>query len=489
MSNMQLRVKWLPVVCSAALPASLVLLLYLYWPPSEVKHGLHTSQHLNISDLNFPAPKLTFSYGPHFHFIEKSSVFPLSEQAPGREFSPQEASWFLRIQDKAAEHLSGSLGQTIRQEDFLHGRYRFLPSGLEFDFYFRSPDRALDLRVTLFQPVGLLHVVRLTNIDPKQVVSVVVPVSSASNRLRDFLDHLAEGVLPFDDAFSLALFAKDPQVTDEVISMAQDAFKALPGFKWKVEASDALWKSGLPKDDAAAKGLGDVVLVAEEEPFLHPDFLARCRGNVARGRQVYFPIPFALFDPRVTYPLFEKEVPHLIEQLEVKEHFGYWKSSRAVAACVARADLATLLKETRRGLVSGMFKEALMSKTIKIIRAPDPSLFLVYQDSNCTSTEAESYPDCVKEKAMNLGSQEVLGMSLLKIKEGMDFEGILSKRFQYFSLIPLLAFAVVFLLGCNCTQTSLIYRQAKTLRMLRAEATRKMADPLPKEAAATSKMR
>lgn len=67
--------------------------------------------------------------------------------------------------------------------------------------------------------------------------------------------------------------------------------------------------------------------------------------------------------------------------------------------------------------------------SFQIIRAPDPSLFLVYQDSNCTSTEAESYPDCVKEKAMNLGSQEVLGMSLLKIKEGMDFEGILSKRF------------------------------------------------------------
>lgn len=82
---------------------------------------------------------------------------------------------------------------------------------------------------------------------------------------------------------------------------------------------------------------------------------------------MYFPIPFALFDPRVTYPLFEKEVPHLIEQLEVKEHFGYWKRSRAVAACVARADLATLLKETRRGLVSGMFKEALMSKTIKVM--------------------------------------------------------------------------------------------------------------------------
>lgn len=61
-------------------------------------------------------------YGPHFHFIEKDRVFPLAEQSPGREFSPAEASWFLRIQDKAAEHLSGSLGQTIRQEDFLNGR-------------------------------------------------------------------------------------------------------------------------------------------------------------------------------------------------------------------------------------------------------------------------------------------------------------------------------------------------------------------------------
>lgn len=56
-------------------------------------------------------------------------------------------------------------------------------------------------------------------------------------------------------------------------------------------------------------------------------------------------------------------------------------------------------------------------------------MFLVYQDTNCTSKERESYSDCVKEKALNLGSQVTLGMSLLKVKEGTDFEGILSKRF------------------------------------------------------------
>lgn len=83
--------------------------------------------------------------------------------------------------------------------------------------------------------------------------------------------------------------------------------------------------------------------------------------------QVYFPVPFALFNPSVTYPLFDQEVPHLIDQLVVKEHFGYWKHSRAVAACVSRADLASLLKETRRGMVAAMFKEAVMSKTIKVM--------------------------------------------------------------------------------------------------------------------------
>ncbi|XP_069998506.1 chondroitin sulfate N-acetylgalactosaminyltransferase 2 [Penaeus vannamei] len=386
---------------------------------------------------------------------------------------------------------------------FVTDRYRFLPSGLEFDLYFRSPERASDLRVTLFQPVGLLHVIRLASIDPKQVVNVVVPVRGATTRLRDLLDHLAEGVLPFDPALSLTLIAKDIRTAGEVTAMAEDAFKALTSFKWKVNARDALTANGLTIDDALTKEFGDTVLVAEEEPFLHPDFLVRCRGNVARGRQVYFPVPFALFNPSVTYPLFDQEVPHLIDQLVVKEHFGYWKHSRAVAACVSRADLASLLKETRRGMVAAMFKEAVMSKTIKvmelesvtfvgwkavpileisrkifsrtIIRAPDPSLFLVYQDTNCTLKERESYSDCVRERALNLGSQVTLGMSLLKVKEGTDFEGILSKRFQYFSLIPLLAFAVALLLGCNCAQNSLIYKQAKALRKLKLEAASRVA--------------
>lgn len=53
----------------------------------------------------------------------------------------------------------------------------------------------------------------------------------------------------------------------------------------------------------------------------------------------------------------------------------------------------------------------------------------MYQDTNCTLKERESYSDCVRERALNLGSQVTLGMSLLKVKEGTDFEGILSKRF------------------------------------------------------------
>lgn len=48
-------------------------------------------------------------------------------------------------------------------------------------------------------------------------------------------------------------------------------------------------------------------------------------------------------------------------------------------------------------------------------------------------------------------------------------------RFQYFSLIPFLVFAVVLLLSCNCVQNSLIYRQAKALRKLKLEASRRTA--------------
>lgn len=120
-----------------------------------------------------------------------------------------------------------------------------------------------------------------------QVVNVVVPVRGATTRLRDLLDHLAEGVLPFDPALSLTLIAKDIRTAGEVTAMAEDAFKALTSFKWKVNARDALTANGLTIDDALTKEFGDTVLVAEEEPFLHPDFLVRCRGNVARGRQVY----------------------------------------------------------------------------------------------------------------------------------------------------------------------------------------------------------
>ena len=95
-----------------------------------------------------------------------------------------------------------------------------------------------------------------------------------------------------------------------------------------------------------------------------------------------------------------------------------------------------LLIEVGRLMLNDFLMEILLcfSMIYKIIfifqvnRAPDPSLFHVYHPKECKTVQDISYPSCLRSKALTEGSQLQLGMMLIKLHDGADLEGILSKR-------------------------------------------------------------
>ncbi|XP_063854053.1 chondroitin sulfate N-acetylgalactosaminyltransferase 2-like [Scylla paramamosain] len=90
-----------------------------------------------------------------------------------------------------------------------------------------------------------------------------------------------------------------------------------------------------------------------------------------------------------------------------------------------------------------------MKDYIKVIRTPDPSLFHLYHKKECVETGDAAYVSCLKSFANTEGSKTQLGLAVLKMQHGTDIEGVLSKRFYYFWLVPYLSGLLVVSLLTN----------------------------------------
>uniref|UniRef100_A0A0P4WBL1 Hexosyltransferase n=1 Tax=Scylla olivacea TaxID=85551 RepID=A0A0P4WBL1_SCYOL len=121
---------------------------------------------------------------------------------------------------------------------------------------------------------------------------------------------------------------------------------SFPNFKWTVVPQGVA--SG-PQGFSRGKGLhvaamkvtkkkSDIIFFCDVDVLMKLDFLTRCRANVLYGRQVYYPMVFSLYNPKLVYPLQDQKVPPIPEQLKVTEETGFWREFGFGMSCVARGD-------------------------------------------------------------------------------------------------------------------------------------------------------
>ncbi|XP_045599757.2 uncharacterized protein [Procambarus clarkii] len=185
------------------------------------------------------------------------------------------------------------------------------------------------------------------------------------------------------------------------------------------------------------------------------------RSITVDEKTVYYPVVFSLYNPKLVYPLFDKVVPPVSEQLAVDEQSGFWRTFGFGMACMFRRDYGASGGfpdiRTWGGEDVALYQQFLKLDNIKVIRAPDPSLFHLYHHKECTDTTSTSYVACLKSKAVTEGSQLQLGLSLLKLHQGTDLEGVLSKRFYYFWLVPYLGLLLAVSLLTNLVQAVMLF--------------------------------
>ncbi|XP_012562837.1 chondroitin sulfate glucuronyltransferase isoform X1 [Hydra vulgaris] len=143
------------------------------------------------------------------------------------------------------------------------------------------------------------------------------------------------------------------------------------------------------------------------------NFLNRCRVNVVNGMQVFFPIPFAEYNPMLVY-----KTKHQPAFVDIHRNNGYWDESTDDIACFNNKDykdirmlLNDFLDENQP--VSSLL-EVFKKSRLSVFRAVDSDLRRRYTSVTCNASETTQYSKCISEVGPRTGFRNQLAQIIFQ---------------------------------------------------------------------------
>ncbi|XP_064117256.1 chondroitin sulfate N-acetylgalactosaminyltransferase 1-like [Macrobrachium nipponense] len=409
-----------------------------------------------------------------FRQFDSDRVYQI-EGVPERSLTPQEQEGFSSVREVASAYLKAQM----KEGTFVGGGYRWLPDRVEYDLSFKDYSKGVTNKVTLFQMLEQPKVIRRSESHDTSVVNIILTLQGRLGKYAIFLNHLVKVILPVDQHITLTVVYFSDDATKKAENMTRLALAPFPSTKWvfvPVERGTFSRGRGLHMGAQSVKystppDSPKIVFFCDVDVLMQPEFFGRCRSNAILGRQVvYYPVLFSQYNPRLVYQLHEQSIPNIEAQLTINEQAGFWRQFGFGMACVYTSDYETAGgfpdMNTWGGEDVVLYEKFLSLDHIKVLRSPDPGLFHIYHRKECIDTGSSTYVDCLRSKSLTEGSQMQLGLTLMKVQEGVDVEGILSKRFYYFWLIPYLAAFLSLSLVANILLAAALHRRDQFSRFI-----------------------
>lgn len=146
------------------------------------------------------------------------------------------------------------------------------------------------------------------------------------------------------------------------------------------------------------------------------NFLNRCRVNVVSGIQVFFPIPFIQYDPKIAF-----QNKPLLTFVDVHRDNGFWDETSDDTACFNNHDYKNLRMSKSNFLdESSNVEESLLhvfqSSDIQVFRAVDSELRKGYVAPTCVKEDDAQYNQCVRHASRRHASRAQLAYYLFQKK-------------------------------------------------------------------------
>ncbi|XP_072902434.1 LOW QUALITY PROTEIN: chondroitin sulfate synthase 2-like [Hemitrygon akajei] len=332
----------------------------------------------------------------------------------------------------------------LRKQRLLNGYRRFDPTrGMEYTLDLgleaateRGHSRSITTRVHLLRPLSAVEIIPMPYVTEASRLHVILPLGARERaRATRFLEEFALTALESEEnAVLTLLFIYEPLEAQRVGH--DDIFGGLKAqiaqYEKKYPGSKIPWIS--VKTDAPSQiKLMDVIskkypadtlfLLVAPSSQLGLDFLNRCRMNSIGQRQVFFPIPFQEYDPRVAYP--NQPPPLTVDLLKDAGHFD---RDFFEAACFYNADyMATRSKVAAAAVLDGdellesldLYQMFVQFSGLHVFRAVEPALRQAPGQRACDARASEDvYHRCLQSNLLGLGSRAQLAMLLFDQEQG-----------------------------------------------------------------------
>nr|XP_033784856.1 LOW QUALITY PROTEIN: chondroitin sulfate synthase 3 [Geotrypetes seraphini] len=185
---------------------------------------------------------------------------------------------------------------------------------------------------------------------------------------------------------------------------------------------------GLSLDRGSAQFDNDTLLLfCDVDLIFTPDFLQRCRDNTIQGEQVYYPIVFSQYDPKLTYGNSPPDDSNFV----FTKKTGFWRDYGFGITCIYKSDLLKAggfdTSIQGWGLEDVDLFAKVVASGLKVFRSQEPGVVHVFHPVQCDpNLDPKQYKMCLGSKASTFASTMQLAELWLEKRLGVAYNRTLS---------------------------------------------------------------
>ena len=254
-----------------------------------------------------------------------------------------------------------------------------------------------------------------------RIVHFVVPISDVNQRLVLFLENYEEEFLAKQERTSLTLTVYKK---DTIAFVKEKVWQLLQKYPLHADITIISGRGKFSRGRALHSAMshmkgGDLVFLCDVDLIVTRDFLYRCRANTKRGKKVYYPEFFKLYNEKYIFRS-AAENKTLNSRPDIDRQSGHWAFYSYGMACIYKSDYDAIggFDQALEGWGGEdvQLVEDVISRGLEVFRAPDIGLMHRWHHKHC-STSDNQYRECLWSKTENLADKLDLARLVFSMEE------------------------------------------------------------------------
>ncbi|XP_061657778.1 chondroitin sulfate synthase 3-like [Syngnathoides biaculeatus] len=240
-------------------------------------------------------------------------------------------------------------------------------------------------------------------------VNILVPLSGRYDTFVRFMENFEKVCLIPKQNVKLSVILVDNERYDNKgkhIHLIKDYNRKYPKADLSVIPMTGNFSRGFALELGSSLSDNDTLLFfCDVDLIFNADALQRCRDNTVQGRQIYFPIIFSQYNPKIVYA---EKAPRENNFVLTKKS-GFWRTYGFGIACVVKSDLLKAGGFDTSILGWGLEDVDLFTKVLnsdlQVLRSQEPGIIHIYHPVHCSlSLDPKQLKMCLGSKASTYAS-------------------------------------------------------------------------------------